>query len=255
MALLLVFGGCVRSSTLQKALDDNRTAMLQTTNAQDTNKSLLEEMASRKKEIEALRTKNEGLVESNIKKAAAIDSLKSSLRDKTLNNQGLRKLVEELRARPASKTTNNTVKCPNDVCDSIYGELYRTLTEDIEIGSVSIVKGSAGLSLFIEEKALFKSIRANLLPEGKALLQRISAARDFIKAKNKHIEIRAVMTAGEDKVNSDTWGLAAKRAAVVTRFLNERIDVMEAAKSGLPYEDATAQAPEGYIEILYPQPE
>ncbi|MFQ5480348.1 MAG: hypothetical protein ACE5DW_03630 [Thermodesulfobacteriota bacterium] len=254
IALPLVFTGCVKSSTFQKALDDNRTAMLQTTNAQEANKRLLEELATRKKEINELRTANEGLIEVDLKKSEQIVSLEARLKDKTLDNEGLRKLIEELRAK-ATATADKDTKCPDDICDAIYGELYRTLSEDIELGSISIVKGSDGLSLLIGQKALFKTVRASLLPEGKALLQRVSAARDFIKAKNKHIMVRTVMTSGEDKDNGDAWGLAAKRAAVVTRFLNERVDVMEASVSGLPYEDASGLNPDGYMEIIYPQSE
>ncbi len=257
LVLPVVFTGCVRSSTFQKALDDNRTAMLQTTNAQEANKRLLEDMASRKKEINELRTANESLVEVDLKKSERIASLEARLRDKTLDNEGLRKLIVELRAtaKQDKAEADKDKKCPDDICDAIYGELYRTLSEDIELGSVSIVKGSDGLSLLIQQKALFKTVRASLLPEGKALLQRISAARDFTKNRNKHILVRTVMTSGEDKDNGDAWGLAAKRAAVVTRFLNERVDVMEASESGLPYADATELNSQGYMEITYPQPE
>ncbi|MFQ5354735.1 MAG: hypothetical protein ACE5DR_07285, partial [Thermodesulfobacteriota bacterium] len=132
ITVLLVFGGCVKSSTYEKALDDNRTAMLQTSNAQEANKRLLEDLASRNTEIAELRAQNERLVESDMNKSKHIASIENSLRDKTLDNEGLRKLIVELRA--SAKASEETKKCPEDICDDIYGELYRTLNEDIELG-------------------------------------------------------------------------------------------------------------------------
>ncbi len=250
MALLFVFGGCVRSSTLKRAINETDAARLEAASAEKANKSHLEEIASIKKDLEELRTRNEGLVEGNLNKSEQIASLRAVLKGKAKENADLRKELDALRAD--GLPAKGAVEIDHPGMD-VYGELFKALQEDIDMGSLSIIRGAKTLSLLISEKALFESKGAVLLPEGKALLQRISSARDNLKFSGKHIQIRPISPSLKGGNENAAKGLAVKRGAVITRFLNERADVKKAAHNGLPYEESASTTFSGFaVELVFP---
>lgn len=253
VALVLILSGCVRSSTLKKSINETETARQETQTAEVTNKSHLEEIASIKKDIADLRTRNEGLVEGKMKNAEKIASLEAMLRGKGRENQGLRKDLDTLRASGHALKGENKL---NPVDRGIFEELFKTLKEDIEMGSLSVLRGSKTLSLLLSEKALFESGKAELLPEGKALLQRISSSRDNLNTAGKVIKIRPIAHALKGKDKKALKTLAERRGAVITHFLNERSSVKKAVSNGLPYEETTGETLSGFaVELIFPYSE
>jgi len=250
VALILIFGGCVRSSTLKKSINETETARQETQTAEEANKSHLEEIASIKKDIADLRTRNESLVEGNMKKAEEIASLEALLKGKRGENEALRKDLDTLRAAGHALKGE---KRNNPVDRGIFEELLKTLREDIDMGSLSILHGSKTLSLLLSEKALFEQGKAELLPEGKALLQRISSTRDNLSTAGQAIRIRPIAHALKGRDKKAFENLAARRGAVITRFLNERSSVKKALSNGLPYEETTGDTLSGFaVELIFP---
>ncbi len=251
MALFLVFGGCVRSSALKRALEETDAARLQAVTAEKANKDHLEEIASIKKDNEELRTRNEALVEGNMKKSEEISSLVAVVKGKTSENAELRKKLD---AYSSKKTDDKKVKDIYPTGGGEYRELLTAMKEDIDMGLLSILRGKETLSVLISEKALFGSDSTGLLPEGKALLQRISSARESLNSRGKHVQIRPIFSAIKGEKNKAAEeGLAVKRGAVIRNFLNERADEKEAAQGGLPYEETAGTTLTGFVvEIIFP---
>jgi len=253
IALLIVFGGCARISTLKKAINNSEASRLQAEKAQKANKGYLEEIASLKKDMKGLRVRNEALVEDNIKKTERISSLIAVVKGKATENASLRGELEGLRSGGTAGMG------PKEIArgkGGVYEELYKALNEDIVMGSISIIRGPEALSLLISKKALFESKKAGLLPEGKALLQRISSAREGLKTVKMPIHIRPILPSptGDDKQTVE--GLAVKRGSLVARFLNERTDEKEARRHGLPYkETAGTRFSDFAVEIVFPYEE
>jgi len=252
MALFLVFGGCVRSSTLKRALNDSEAARRQAASSEEANKTHLEEIASLQKDMDNLRVRNEGLVEGNLKKAEEITSLKAVVKGKTSENNKLRKELDAIRA---AGTVIKEKKAPNHVDKSEYGNFLETLREDFDMGSLGIIRGADTLSILLNDKALFNGDTAALLPEGKALLQRISSATEELRLKGQRVMVSPVMpsTTSDNNSTVKTKSLALERGAVIRRFLNERADVKEAATHGLPYEKGTDTTLSGFsVELTFP---
>jgi len=252
MALFLVFGGCVRSSTLKRALNDSEAARRQAASSEEANKSHLEEIASLQKDMDNLRFRDEGLVEGNLKKAEEIASLKAVVRGKTSENNKLRKELDAIRA---AGTVIKEKKAPNHVDKGEYGNFLETLREDFDMGSLGIIRDGDTLSILLNDKALFDDDTAALLPEGKALLQRISSATEELRLKGQRVMVSPVMpsTTGDNNSTVKTKSLALERGAVIRRFLNERADVKEAAIHGLPYEKGTDTTLSGFsVELTFP---
>jgi len=252
MALFLVFGGCVRSSTLKRAINNSEAAKRQAESSEEANKSHLEEIASLQKDMDNLRLRDEGLVEGNLKKAEEIASLKAVLRGKTSENNKLRK---ELDALHAAGAVIKGKKASNHVDKGQYGSFLETLREDFDMGSLGIIRGADTLSILLSDKAIFNDDTAALLPEGKALLQRISSATEELRLKGERVKVSPVRasTAGDNNGTVKTKSLALERGAVIRRFLNERADVKEAAIHGLPYEKGTDTTLSGFtVELIFP---
>jgi hypothetical protein len=120
------------------------------------------------------------------------------------------------------------------------------------MGTVSIMRGEGALTLFIKAKSLFEPGMSALLPEGKALLQRIISAQGPLKVKDKSIKVRPVLSCEGAAVGKKKGNLAERRAAVVTRFLNERTDIGRGAGRELPYEEAPGLSLPGYLALVFP---
>jgi len=252
MTLFLVFGGCVRSSTLKRALNDSEAAKRQAASSEEANKTHLEEIASLEKDMDNLRVRNEGLVEGNLKKDEEIASLKAVLKGKTSENNKLRK---ELDALHAAGAVIKGKKASNHVDKGQYGSFLETLQEDFKMGSLGIIRGSDTLSILLSDKALFNDDTASLLPEGKALLQRISSATDELELKGERVKISPAKasTRGDKNSSVKPKSLALERSAVIRRFLNERADVKKAAIHGLPYEKGLDSTLSGFsVELTFP---
>jgi len=249
LSLIVFFGGCVRSSTMKKALAEAESAKAQASEVEKANREHLEEIASLKEEIKELRRHNEALVAKDLGRSELIASLEKTLKKTKTENETLWKEIEKLRiamrrAKPKAGITAGVT--------SRYLELYRTLKEDIDMGTVSIMRGEGTLTIFIKDKSLFEPGMSALLPEGKALLQRIISAQGPLEAKEKSIEVRPVLSCELENGGAKKGNLAERRAAVVTRFLNERTDIGRGAGRGLPYEEAPGLSLPGYLGLVFP---
>ncbi len=249
LSLVVFFGGCVRSSTMKKALAEAEEAKARASEVEKTNKAHLEEIASLKKEITELRRRNEALVAKDLGRSELIASLEKALTKTKSENETLWKEIEKLRI--AMRRDKPKAGIAEGVT-SRYMELYRTLKEDIEMGTVSIMRGEGTLTIFIKAKNLFEGAKSALLPEGKALLQRIVSAQGPLEAREKSIEVRPVLSCGTDEDSVKRGSLAERRAAVVTHFLNERTDIGRRAGRGLPYEEAPGLSLPGYLALVFP---
>jgi hypothetical protein len=250
--LFLVFGGCVRSSTLKRAINDSEAAKREAASSEEANKTHLEEIASLQKDMDNLRLRNAGLVEDNLKKAEEIASLKAVVKGKTSENNKLEKELEAIRAAGAVVKEK---KASKHVYISKYGNFLETLREDFDMGSIGIIKGGDTLSLLLKDKALFNDDTAALLPEGKALLQRISSATDELRLKGSRVKISPlrVSATGDKHSTLKTKSLALERSAVIRRFLNNRADEKKAATHGMPYEKGTDTTLSGFtVELVFP---
>jgi len=233
-------------------LNNSEAAQRQAASSEEANKSHLEEIASLQKDMDNLRVRDEGLVEGNLKKAEEIASLKAVVRGKTSENNKLRK---ELDAIHAAGTVIKEKKASNHVDKGEYGNFLETLREDFDMGSLGIIRDADTLSILLNDKALFNDNRATLLPEGKALLQRISSATDELDLKGERVKISQLRasTRGDKYRTVKTKSLALERGAVIRRFLNERADVKKAAIHGLPYEKGIDTTLSGFsVELTFP---
>ncbi len=257
--LILTFGGCVRSSTLKRALADADAARTEAAKTEKANKAHLKEIASLKKDVTELRSRNESLVERELRNSDLISSLEMSLKKKINENNRLKKKLDsqpELRPAQAGKRAYVSGK---DRDREVYAEIYSVLKDDIAMGSVRVLQGDGTLSIFISGRHLFKPETATLLAGGKAILQRISSARGHLGAREARIKVCPVAKAqdfqvlGPDKGLEKDRGLAARRVIVVTRFLNERTGLGGKTGRSLPYRGAPGATHAGDIEIVLPK--
>ncbi len=250
LVLLIVFlGGCVRSSTMKKALAEAEAAEAQAAEAEKANKANLEEIATLKKDLKELRRRNEALVARDLGRAEHVASLEADLRKTRKENEALWKEVEKLRIATRSGAPKTVLRAG---VTSAYLELYRTLREDIEMGTVSIMRSDGTLTIFLSDKSLFDAGKSTLLPEGKALLQRIISAQGPLRKQSRGIKVRPFMSCEKGKDGKKTGSLTERRAAVVTRFLNEKTEMEKDAGRGLPYEEAPALPLPGHIGLVFP---
>ncbi len=229
----LLCGGCVaRSDYLQKQAEaDSLSRNLASATAENT--ALKEQVGRLTAERASLTAQRERLAaerdDLTRRLAASAEELtkvttesRSTINDLTRRNSELEGDIQMLRESIALVKKREEASVQK--VSSTYEGLLKEMKEEIEQGQIAISELKGKLTVDVVDKILFDSGRAEIKPEGLAVLKRVvdilisvtdKAVR--VEGHTDNVSIMGALT----KRYATNWELSAARALTVTRFLEK----------------------------------
>jgi chemotaxis protein MotB len=238
LALVLVLcwaiGGCV---TIGKYDLKEKEASEISQNLQDLRKKNAD-LTKENAEIKSQAEKSDGNVTALIKEKEALSSDNTKLNTILQSKPDeLTKNIAELRQKSADLENENAglkrdianqQKCRVDEAQktsNIFEELLEKMKNEISQGQVTISELKGKLTVSMRDAVLFDSRKAEVKPEGLAVLQKVADVLKTVKNKAIRIEGHTDNVQISDNLESKfptNWELSAVRAVNVTRYLQQQ---------------------------------
>lgn len=225
---LLSAGGClVAESTYLKKVEEADGLLKELTELQQTHKKLVVENT-------ALKTKFNRLTEDAAILAADKKQLEGILRAKSdtlsTNINELRQQVAELKVENGRLTDDiaELQKAKEEKVKEVsgtYEQLLANMKNEISKGQVTISELKGKLTVNMEAAILFDSGKADVMPEGLEILDKMVETLKNVKDKAIRIEGHTdtiQITGGLARTFPTNWELSAARAINVTKFLQQQ---------------------------------
>jgi chemotaxis protein MotB len=225
---LLSASGClVAESTYLKKVEEADGLSKELSELQQTHKKLVLENAALKTKFNRL-TEDAAVLTSDKKQLEGILRAKSDTLSKNISE--LRQQVAELKVENSklSEDVSELQKAKEEKVKEVsgtYEQLLANMKNEISKGQVTISELKGKLTVNMEAAILFDSGKADVMPEGLEILNKMVDTLKNVKDKTIRIEGHTdvvQITGGLTRVFPTNWELSAARAINVTKFLQQQ---------------------------------